>query len=76
MSVLYNCINHTETGVINVSVDSIVRYDVARLLIRIEDTGIGMDLDTINKILDDNQELNKMDIEKLDKLDVDLSSSL
>ena len=59
-------------GVINVNVDSIVRYDVARLMIKIEDTGIGMDLDTINKILDDNQELNKMDIEKLDKLDVDL----
>jgi CheY-like chemotaxis protein len=72
MSVLYNCINHTETGVINVNVDSIVRYDVARLMIKIEDTGIGMDLDTINRILDDNQELDKVDIEKLDRLDVDL----
>lgn len=72
MSIIYNCVNHTEKGVINVSVDSIVRYDVARLLIRIEDTGTGMDLDTINRILDDNQELDKIDIEKIDRLDVDL----
>jgi signal transduction histidine kinase len=76
MSVLYNCINHTETGVINVNVDSIVRYDVARLMIKIEDTGIGMDLDTINKILDDNQELNKFDIDKIEQLDVDLKVAI
>jgi len=72
MSIIYNCVNHTESGVINVNVDSIVRYDVARLMIKIEDTGIGMDLDTINRVLDDNQELDKVDIEKLDRLDVDL----
>lgn len=73
MSVLFNAIKNTQTGYINVSVDSINRYDVCRLIIKIEDTGKGMSIDKINEILDNSKELTQNEISKIDKLDIDLS---
>ena len=73
MSVLFNAIKNTQTGYINVSVDSINRYDVCRLIIKIEDTGKGMSIDKINEILDNSKELTQNEISKIDKFDIDLS---
>ena len=76
ISVLSNSIDHTETGFINLSLSSIVRYDVVRLIIKIEDSGCGMSIDKINTILDDNRELTKEEVQKLDKLDMDLVATI
>ena len=76
ISVLTNSINNTKTGFINVSLSAIVRYDVARLIINIEDTGCGMSIDKINTILDDNRELSMKEVVKLDKLDMDLVATI
>ncbi len=76
ISVLTNSINNTKTGFINVSLSSIVRYDVARLIINIEDSGCGMSIDKVNKILDDNRELSMKEVAKLDKLDMDLVATI
>lgn len=76
MSVILNCIENTKKGYIRIYIDAIVRYDVARIIINIEDTGIGMDIEKINDILDDKSELNESDTSKLDKLDVDLKVSI
>ena len=76
MSVILNCIENTRKGYIRIYIDAIVRYDVARIIINIEDTGIGMDIEKINDILDDKSELNESDTGKLDKLDVDLKVSI
>ena len=76
VSVLTNSINNTKTGFINVSLSAIVRYDVARLIINIEDSGCGMSIDKINTILDDNRELSKKEVVKLDKLDMDLVATI
>ena len=76
ISVLTNSINNTKTGFINVSLSSIVRYDVVRLIINIEDTGCGMSIDKVNAILDDNRELSNDEVEKLDKLDMDLVATI
>lgn len=76
ISVLTNSINNTKTGFINVSLSSIVRYDVVRLIINIEDTGCGMSIDKVNTILDDNRELSNEEVEKLDKLDMDLVATI
>ena len=76
ISVLTNSINNTKTGFINVSLSSIVRYDVARLIINIEDSGCGMSIDKVNKILDDNRELSNEEVAKLDKLDMDLVATI
>lgn len=76
MSVLFNSIENTKEGLINVEVDSIVRYDVCRLIVKISDTGCGMSLSKINSILDDNQELTENDVIKLDELDMDLKATI
>lgn len=76
VSVLTNSINNTKTGFINVSLSAIVRYDVARLIINIEDSGCGMSIDKINTILDDNRDLSMKEVVKLDKLDMDLVATI
>ena len=76
MSVLFNSIENTKEGLISVKIDSIVRYDVCRLILKISDTGCGMSLSKINNILDDNQELTEIDVKKLDKLDMDLKATI
>ena len=76
MSVLLNSVENTENGFINVNIGSIVRYDVARLVIKIEDSGVGMSLDKINSILDDNMELTLDETNKLNKLDMDLKATI
>lgn len=76
ISVLTNSINNTKTGFINVSLSAIVKYDVARLIINIEDSGCGMSIDKINTILDDNRDLSMKEVVKLDKLDMDLVATI
>lgn len=76
MSVLFNSIENTKEGLISVEADSIVRYDVCRLIVKISDTGCGMSLSKINSILDDNQELTENDVIKLDELDMDLKATI
>ena len=76
MSVLLNSIENTENGFISVNIGSIVRYDVARLVIKIEDSGVGMSLDKINSILDDNMELTVNEISKLNEIDMDLKATI
>lgn len=70
MSVLINAIQNTKEGYVHVDVSSITKYDKCRLIITIEDTGLGIDIKTINEIL----EQDKLEDEKIkiDKLDVDL----
>ena len=76
MSVLINSIENTNSGYINVNIDSITRYDVARLIIKVEDSGFGMDINKVNKILDSSRNLSIEEIEKLDKLDVDMPAAI
>ena len=45
---------------------------MCRLLITIEDTGCGMELDSINDILSNDDKIEKEEIEKVNDLDVDL----
>lgn len=76
ISVLSNSISSTTKGFIIVSASAIVRYDVTRLIIKIEDSGCGMSIDEVNTILDDNRELTKEEIQKLDELDMDLVATI
>lgn len=76
MSVILDCIKNTDDGYIRIYIDSIVRYDVARIIINIENTGIGMSIEKINDILDDRTELTDSEAKKLDKLDVDLKATI
>ena len=51
LSMIDNAIKHTKEGYISLDVDAIVKYDVARVIISVSDTGVGMGLDMINDIL-------------------------
>lgn len=61
-SVLVNSIENTKSGFISLSIDCIVKYDIARLLINVSDSGNGMDIEEVNSILS----LNIDDLAKID----------
>jgi len=68
-SVLDNAIKNTETGFISLNVDSIIKYDICRLLITVSDSGKGMNLDEVNDILSLNiDELSKIKISEEKKV--------
>lgn len=72
MSILINASKYTKEGYIKVSANEIVKYDVSRLIIEIEDTGCGMSVDKLNELLKTNTDLEDTDLLKLNSLDVDL----
>ena len=72
MSVIQNSISNTTVGFIDVNIDSINRYGVSRLVIKIEDSGVGMDIEKVNSILDNPSNLTQEEIKKIDKLNVSL----
>lgn len=72
MSILINASKYTKEGYIKVSANEIVKYDVCRLIIEIEDTGCGMGVDKLNELLKTNTDLEDTDLLKLNSLDVDL----
>ena len=72
MSVIMNSIENTNSGYIHVELSSITKYDVCRLVISIKDSGCGIELSTVNKILSDDKNLSEKEYEKMNSLDVDL----
>ena len=54
--ILDNSIKYTNTGYIEFSVNTIIKGDIARLIISIEDSGTGMKAEDINRIFTKKQE--------------------
>ena len=54
-SILSNSIKYTEKGNIEFNINHFIQYDVCRLIININDTGCGIDIDKINNVLEDNE---------------------
>ena len=50
-SVIENSINNTSSGYISLNINSIIKYDVCRLIINIADSGRGMNVEEVNNIL-------------------------
>ena len=71
-SVIDNSIKNTRNGFIELRVSCIVKYDICRLIIAVEDSGSGIDLVKQNKILSDNSDLNVNEINGKDDLIVNL----
>lgn len=62
-SVLENSINNTSSGYISLDINSIIKYDVCRLIINISDSGRGMNIEEVNNILSLNiDDLSKIDL--------------
>lgn len=66
-SLLTNACKNTNNGSINLRVNLIEKYDVCRIIYSISDTGKGMSIDKINDILSATGELDRTEIEILDK---------
>ena len=66
-SLLVNACKNTENGNINMKVNLIEKYDIARLIFNISDTGSGMPIDKINEILSSTGSLDKNELENLEK---------
>ena len=66
-SLLINACKNTENGTINMKVNLIEKYDVARLVFNISDTGRGMSIEKINEILSATGSLSQQEIDNLEK---------
>ena len=75
MSLIINAFNNTSSGYVHVDVNSITKYDVCRLVITIEDSGSGIEINKINEILNQEEALTNEEYLKLDKIDIDLPLS-
>ena len=56
ISLLANSVKYTKKGYIELNVNLIKKQDIARLLITIEDTGIGIKSSEIDNIFNKNKE--------------------
>lgn len=66
-SLLVNACKNTINGNINMKVNLIEKYDVARIIFNISDTGSGMSIEKINEILSATGSLSQQEIENLEK---------
>ena len=64
MSIINNSIKYTDNGHIDLEIDAIVRYDMCRFILTITDTGIGMNISKVNKLLSKEEELKDNIIEE------------
>lgn len=71
-SILFNAAKYTKEGYVEVNVNEIVKYNVCRLIIEVEDSGCGITVEKLNKLLKNNSDLEDTDLLKLNSLDVDL----
>lgn len=72
-TIMQNAVDYTEKGFIDLQVDAIVKNDVCRLIIAIEDSGCGMSLDKINNLLSVDNELSERELKKLENMNLNLN---
>lgn len=66
-SLLINSAKYTKSGFIEFKVSILERYDVCRVICTISDTGSGMSIEQINDILSATGELDKQELENIEK---------
>ena len=68
-SVLENSIENTNEGYISMDINSIIKYDICRLIITISDSGTGISIEEVNDILSLNMDdLSKINLSKDKKI--------
>lgn len=71
-SIISNSIKDTEKGSIELRASSVIKNNVCRLFLTVEDTGKGIDIFKQNEIMNDNNDLDKEEIVALDDMDLSL----
>ena len=72
LSIISNSIKYTKEGFIDVEVDTVTRYDTCRMIFTIKDSGPGMSISLVNKLLSSNEEMSLEEFEKIDSLELEL----
>ena len=74
MSILDNSIKYTKEGFIELSVNTIEKYDMCRLIVTVEDSGKGMSIDKVNDLLMIDEPLEEKDLKRLETNNVDINT--
>lgn len=72
LSFISNSLKFTEKGFIDIDLDVVTRYDICRLIFTIKDSGVGMEINEVNKLLSSNEELDISNFEKIDDLNLNV----
>ena len=70
-AIITNSVKYTEKGFIELNVNSIVTFDVCRLIISIKDSGIGIKTEEINKLFEKKDD-KELDLSKIDDKEITL----
>ena len=74
ISILENSIKYTKEGFIELRINTIIKYDMARLIFTIEDSGLGMSTSKVNELLLTDSELNEEEIKRLETNNVNMNT--
>ena len=74
ISILENSIKYTKTGFIELRLNTIIKYDMARLIFTIEDSGLGMTTSKVNELLLQDSELSEEEIKRLETNNVNMNT--
>ena len=67
--IVSNAIKYTEKGFVELDVNSIVSFDICRLIISVKDSGIGVNADKINKLFQSKEDI---ELDKVEESDITL----
>ena len=73
MTIINNAIKHTEKGFIEFDVNAVIKYDICRLIITIEDSGIGIEADRLENLFYNEYDISDEKINKVDDTKESLS---
>ena len=71
-SLIVNSLEKTNVGYVEFKVNVIEKYDYARVIFMVTDSGPGIEIDKINEILSSTGALDKEEVELLNKKEVDV----
>ena len=71
-TLITNSIEHTKEGTIDIRCSCLIKDEVCRLFITVEDTGEGMTLKQINDLTINDKELTEEDLEQYNELNLNL----
>ena len=71
-SLIVNSLEKTNVGYVEFKVNEIEKYDYARVIFMVTDSGPGIEIDKINEILSATGALDKEEVELLNKKEVDV----
>ena len=71
-SILDNAVKYTESGFIEFRVNSLIKNNICRLIVAVEDSGTGIDIYKQNEIMNDNHDLESEDIDSLNDMNLNL----